>query len=419
MTVVGRYAGQSVNHLRGRIAGLYAVDALLSTVQIAALNASMFAGADPQRDVCRACPAGEVPGSGGACGVPVATGCPAGYAPSLVPPAVLARAIALVPGAGSPPRLASLAARAAAHTRVIADATLPTLSAAGGPGGSGAVVFDRAQEQYLDGGAQTFLVATNGGFTAVMVVMFTDTATLDYVMAFSDTSTNSVQVMRLNDGIRGFVRGDGGMCAVSSNVSTAQDTWMTIVLKYDNIAGTVTLQLDDAEYTKNCFGSTIEDYGTDVITESHIGRGVTGSTVVSYFAGEIAGLFAVDALLDKAQTTSLAAQMRAGEDPLVPSCAACAPGEFNTLPGDEACDVCAAGTASLAAAATAECAACPPGQIQTQAGQAACVDCPADTFRETDSSASLQTDCTPCPDFSTSDPGTTLETDCLCNAGYS
>jgi len=63
---VGRFSGTGAHHLRGRIAGLYAVDALLTPAQIDGIKDSMHAGLDAQA-VCRACPAGQAVGAGGAC----------------------------------------------------------------------------------------------------------------------------------------------------------------------------------------------------------------------------------------------------------------------------------------------------------------------------------------------------------------
>ena len=47
---------------------------------------------------------------------------------------------------------------------------LPTYNVQGGPLGRGHVSFDRAQTQYLDGGARTFKIAS--GFSVVAVVQF-------------------------------------------------------------------------------------------------------------------------------------------------------------------------------------------------------------------------------------------------------
>jgi len=48
-------------------------------------------------------------------------------------------------------------------------------STAGPSGSKGAVTFDRASSQYIDGGPHAFNIATNGGFTAVAVVKLTGT----------------------------------------------------------------------------------------------------------------------------------------------------------------------------------------------------------------------------------------------------
>jgi hypothetical protein len=49
-------------------------------------------------------------------------------------------------------------------------------SASGGPQGKGHVTFNRTNSQYLDAGARTLNIATNGGLTIVAVVRFTGTA---------------------------------------------------------------------------------------------------------------------------------------------------------------------------------------------------------------------------------------------------
>jgi hypothetical protein len=191
------------------------------------------------------------------------------------------------------------------------------------------------------------------------------------------------------------------------------------------------------------------------VTRTYIAK--TNWASRDHFNGHIAGLYAVDALLTPAQIAALIASMYAGADPQrdvcracpagqVPgpdgacglpvtpapttgcpagyapdagqACAPCPAGQYKSAADLSACLVCPAGTASNTTGSAAACPACPAGQIQTQQGRAACADCPADHFRETDSSASLDTDCTPCPEFSASPPGTALEADCLCDAGY-
>jgi hypothetical protein len=90
--------------------------------------------------------------------------------PLLLSSSTCARFLALV--LGSPPRFASVSSR---NRAPLGSAVLPVYNALGGPQGKGHVTFDRAQSQYLDAGARTLNIATNGGLTIVAVVRFTGT----------------------------------------------------------------------------------------------------------------------------------------------------------------------------------------------------------------------------------------------------
>jgi hypothetical protein len=80
---------------------------------------------------------------------------------------VTSKFLTLIPG--SPPKVASPSTR---HAAAVGSTVLPAYNAQGGPLGKGHVSFDRTQTQYLDGGARTFNIASNGGFTVVAVVRF-------------------------------------------------------------------------------------------------------------------------------------------------------------------------------------------------------------------------------------------------------
>jgi len=65
----------------------------------------------------------------------------------------------------------------------------PAVSPTGGPGGGGMLTFDRTQAQFLDGGARTFNIQSNGGFTLVAVVKFTGAvAAFERIIEFSDNA---------------------------------------------------------------------------------------------------------------------------------------------------------------------------------------------------------------------------------------
>ncbi len=63
------------------------------------------------------------------------------------------------------------------------------------------------------------------------------------------------------------------------------------------------------------------------------------------------------------------------------------------------------------------CVACPAGKYKSTTGGGTCVDCQAGKYR-TDTGAIGENLCTPCPANTFAFAGSTLQTDCMCNAGY-
>ena len=340
------------------------------------------------------------------------------------------------------------------HVWVRSSGNKPAVSLTGGPGGRGMLTFDRAQAQFLDGGARTFNIQSNG-FTVVAVVMFTGTAVDgNYESVFDFTSgANNNNICLIRDAVSNGImfslvnQGGGNQCNAIIANAIVVNTWLTIVATYEGSTriSKLTVGSVGSVTTTSQSSQCNQDYVNRDVSFTYMGKSSFGNP---FFQGNIAGLYAVDALLSTAQISALNASMFAGLDPqhdvcracpagevpgsggacgppAVPAgcpagsapdsaqaCVACPTGQYKSAADFSACALCPAGTASNSPAAAA-CAACPAGKIQTQEGQSACVDCPADHFRETESSASLETDCTPCPDFSSSDPGTALETDCL------
>jgi len=156
------------------IGNVYAVDALLSAAEIAAIAGRMQRGEDALQ-ACEACPV-DTYGPGAAAALA------AGELRPVSP--VTARALALTPGRAQLATLATRATRPGVTTAVF-DPT-----AGFPPDGTGAVTFVRASSQFLDGGAHTFNISTNGGFTAVAVVMFTGASSnWEYILDFANSPT--------------------------------------------------------------------------------------------------------------------------------------------------------------------------------------------------------------------------------------
>lgn len=114
-------------------------------------------------------------------------------------------------------------------------------------------------------------------------------------------------------------------------------------------------------------------------------------------------------------------------------CNECNPGKYKEASGSASCDLCGAGKYSSESKATSESVCTPcfdnstsvPGSTSNTAclciagmyrSGDECVDCPSDHFCGTGTIA-LGAD-TECPLFSTSPSGSTIDTQCLCNAGY-
>jgi hypothetical protein len=95
------------------------------------------------------------------------------------------------------------------------------------------------------------------------------------------------------------------------------------------------------------------------------------------------------------------------------SCTPCDPGKYNNLPGQQSCMSSPAGFYVSSSALTAT-KVCAPGQFAA-ALATACTLCPLNTFRSQPGATDLS-NCTQCPEFSTTD--TSGASSCICNAGY-
>jgi len=144
------------------------------------------------------------------------------------------RAIALVPGRA---QLSTLANRGLRDYAATAQFT----SSAGPPGAKGAVTFDRAVSQYIDGGSHQFNVGTNG-FTAVAVVRFTSVGTHERVFDFGKGTNNDNLLLGRNavtNNVIWALRNGGDDCLISADNTLILNTWLTIVAIYNHNRGHV------------------------------------------------------------------------------------------------------------------------------------------------------------------------------------
>jgi hypothetical protein len=455
--VVKTYIGKTFwnnAYISSSIAGLYAVDALLTENEIAAVVSRMNAGEDTLQ-TCKSCPVNAqsvantpvcecMPGAyapdnttGAVCskcapghfktlpGLGICSPCPpgtygGGVTCSLCPAgkfstavgsmfesdckcpsnrykyssALERRAIALVPGRAQFSTLANRDSRDYV-------ATAQFNSTAGPAGSKGAVIFDRATSQYLDGGSHTFNITSSGGFTAVAVVKFTGSAVAwERIFEFSNGQNNNniVCTRSESDIFFGIRNGAQAYCSFRSIPgSLIQDTWLTVVATYNSTNKKLTLQVgNNTLMSKVCTSMTDR-----TISNTYVGKSVW--PIDPYFSGMIAGLYAVDAVLTGDEIATVASRMTAGEDTLqtcrscpvnaqgrsddmgcecmpgayapdntTPAvCSKCAPGHFKTLPGLGICSPCPPGTYG----GGATCSLCPAGKFNTAVGSAAITSC--------------------------------------------
>ena len=194
---------------------------------------------------------------------------------------------------------------------VRSSASKPAVSPTGGPGGGGMLTFDRTLSQFLDGGARKLNVASNGGFTFVSVMKFTGSAgaherLIDFGNAASSDSIaiyRDVETTSMNAGIWNGATA----CVISVAGAINQNNWQKIVMTYNAANFALTLTVDLLTQSKTCPTMTIR-----TLTRTFVGK--SNWAADGTLNANIAGLYAVDALLTTAQINSLIASMHAGLD---------------------------------------------------------------------------------------------------------
>jgi hypothetical protein len=165
-------------------------------------------------------------------GFAVSTDCPANCVLSLYSSTICARLFALV---AAKPSFASVSTRSSAP---VGSVILPVYVASDGPQGKGQVTCDRTKSQYLDAGARTLNIATNGDLTIVTVVRFTETVgnwkrIIDLGSGAGDNNlvvTRSWATSNLQVDFR-----NGGPDVITNKSSSdviVQNSWLTVVTRY-------------------------------------------------------------------------------------------------------------------------------------------------------------------------------------------
>jgi hypothetical protein len=302
-----------------------------------------------------------------------------------------ARFVALTPK----PSFASVSTR---NDAAIGSAILPTYNPTGGPNGKGHVSFDYTKSQFLDTGPHTFNIATNGGFSIVIVARVAIIQNLDGVLVwFLDNPLNDAfgsdhiavrqKVMSKSQrGIQVDVYNGFEFNPVISQSFTVSDVvlqqWFTITYSY-SVSESLSTVFFNGVLQKQVTVTNI--VSNKYIKNTYIGRGPNHNP--TYFNGDIAGVFFVPEYLSINALNAIAEEMKQGID-LTTTC-------------DNA----------------GGCTECSAGKYKVAPGPAACTNCGVDKF-STATAATAEATCEGCPDNTVSLLGSSVITACTCNTGY-
>ena len=287
--------------------------------------------------------------------------------------------------------------------------TLPTYVAGGGPNGKGHVSFNRALSNFIDGGARTFNINSNGGFTFVAVVRFTSSIITLNRLFYADGggTTSSFQMNIEVVSTDGFKFQIGSSSATIASIQTPSyalklNVWTNIVCSYQSSSRTIFIYMDGVLIKSQYFGSLASNRN---MIYTYLGRHPTGR----YWNGDMAGAFVVDEFLTIEACNAIANAMRNGVDLTSTTCP-------NGPPCVSAASVpCNAGYTGPNGGPCTECVA---GKYKTTTGSAVCTACGPGKYSSTLSSTSVST-CLTCP----ANSGATCSfcsssTSCSCNSGY-
>jgi hypothetical protein len=247
--------------------------------------------------------------------------------------------------------------------------TLPTYNALGGPSGKGHVSFDSSKSQFLNTGARTMNIGTNGGFTIVIVMRWTGVIQTGQHICTSGNPRTWEIFRQSSTSIEFLWWQSNRWWRVSRGATMTQDvTWLTIVVRY-NKNGQVFSTINGAGGTDGRFG-----YGDMNFDAIYLGRARGGG---GHLNADVAGAFIVDELLTTDATNAITQTMFDGVDltdttcPSGNACTACADGTYKSTTGSNLCINCPANSASASTSCTCN-AGYTPGFGYAPGTQASC-----------------------------------------------
>ena len=166
----------------------------------------------------------------------------------------------------------------------VGSSPLPPYVDGGGPLGHGHVSFDR---QHLDGGSQFFNIATNGGFTAVTVMRFTDRSGQNWERVFDfGNGASSDNIVLAREGsesklVFNFYQGSS-FCHASISTAIVDGEWLEIVARLSVADSQLELRANDNTVSTSCNKGTDRTLSRTYIGKSNWGSGDTGEAMLAY-----------------------------------------------------------------------------------------------------------------------------------------
>jgi len=199
---------------------------------------------------------------------------------------------------------------------------LPTYNPFGGPKGKGHLSFNRFKSQFLDAGPRTLNIASNGGLTIVTVVRFTGAPGDEerIIECASGSPDNNIILKRAGTSTSlGLQLNYGntyeGQIETSCDGVIVQDTWLTVVLRYNAATCTFVIKVITTLATTE-WPLVVSKAVTDrTVSGTWIGKNRWFSNGHPYFNGDVAGVFVVDEYLSDAAVCAVTAAIEEGEDP--------------------------------------------------------------------------------------------------------
>ena len=290
-------------------------------------------------------------------------------------------------------------------------------SAAGGPAGNGHVTFNRAESDFLSAGMRKLNISSNGGFTVVTVVRFTGSpGSWERIIDFGNgANDNNLVLARRNAEstleLHAYNAGSHDLWLNSPSGTIAQDTWHTIIARYDASTLEAELRVDGAVVGTATASAAIADR---TVSNTYVGKS-NGPNI--YLNADMAGLLVADQYLDLNTAVSHVHAMKAGTYSAggASTCTSCpstssSPAGSGYL-GDCFCN---AGYTGLGGD---ECVACEAGKFKNVTGSAECFPCPAGTYSD-EIGVYNESRCLDCERGKWSESSGSSETSCFCDLGF-